>query len=158
VSYKANPLLLYIIWTLCVIAIPSSARSDDATQCISSYRHNMANGWIPWGVINSCDIYIDFDFDNCNPDPDSMQPVCALGTKRISPHGRIDDQNYHQPANARNYRSAGSPSDTGSQNSDRIPATGGQPAACPDHYFRSQTTGECVYCDAIWSEGRCIYD
>ncbi|HEY7229545.1 MAG TPA: hypothetical protein VH558_04160 [Pseudolabrys sp.] len=33
----------------------------------------------------------------------------------------------------------------------------GKPA-CPDHFFRAADTGECVYCDAIWVNGKCIYD
>lgn len=33
----------------------------------------------------------------------------------------------------------------------------GKPA-CPDHFYRSAETGACVYCDAIWVNGRCIYD
>jgi hypothetical protein len=46
----------------------------------------------------------------------------------------------------------------------RLPAGAAQtrrPAACPDHYFRSADPadhGRCIKCDAIWSNGHCIYD
>jgi hypothetical protein len=42
----------------------------------------------------------------------------------------------------------------------RLNADAGPPkkAACPDEYFRSAETGECVKCEGIWADGQCIYD
>lgn len=76
----------------------------DQTACISSSRSAMKLGYIDWVVINSCSHNVTFDYDECDPDPASMQPVCKPATNTISHNSEFRGSNYHLPARARNYR------------------------------------------------------
>jgi hypothetical protein len=81
----------------------SSPDRSNLMNCISSTRGNMSIGYIPWTVKNSCDFRITFDYDDCNPGP-SYEVSCEMKTDYIPPHGEQGGSNYHNPANARNYR------------------------------------------------------
>ncbi|HWX13498.1 MAG TPA: hypothetical protein VNY06_01240 [Methylocella sp.] len=81
----------------------SPYRPVDVTQCISSWRKPMNLGYIDWGVKNSCDVAISFDIDDCDMNED-LQAVCTVKTLTVAAHSDYDGSNYHQPANARNYR------------------------------------------------------
>ena len=63
----------------------------------------MNNGYIPWGLKNSCDVAVYFDYDFCDMNPD-LQPVCVLKTGTVPAHSEFSDSNYHIPANVRHYR------------------------------------------------------
>jgi hypothetical protein len=132
----------------------SDAHADDAQQCIASWRNPMNNGYIQWGLSNSCDFPVAFDIDYCDMAP-SMQATCTVKTVTVSRNGDFSDSNYHQPANARNYRTAGSSTSTSSGRSGNSSLWN---TSCPDHYFHAYPNGACKYCDAIWSDGHCIYD
>lgn len=97
-------------WTKSESPSSSGTSSDgqispiDAQSCISSTRRNNAAGYIDWTVKNSCDQTILFDFDDCDPDPSNMQPVCQTKTTSVRGHDTAGGSNFKQPANARNYR------------------------------------------------------
>lgn len=63
----------------------------------------MYNGYIQWGLKNSCDVSISFDIDYCDMNPD-LQAVCTVKTMTVAAHSETGDSNYHQPANVRNFR------------------------------------------------------
>jgi hypothetical protein len=79
------------------------ARPSDLSQCISSWRKPMHNGYIDWGLKNSCEVTITFDIDDCDSNED-MQPVCEVKTLTVAARSETSGSNYHKPANARNYR------------------------------------------------------
>jgi hypothetical protein len=81
----------------------SPSKPDDASQCISSWKKPMQNGYIEWGIKNSCDAAISFDYDDCNPDED-LQVVCKATSATVGGHREFSNSNYHNPARARNYR------------------------------------------------------
>src|SRR5580700_8583578 len=81
--------------------LKAHASDLEAEQCISSWRRPMQNGYIDWGLRNSCDYPIAFDFDYCNTDAD-MQADCTVKTGTVSRQSEFSDSNYHQPANVRN--------------------------------------------------------
>jgi hypothetical protein len=86
-------------------ADPGSSSPDRSNlmACISSKRGNMSLGYIPWSIKNSCDFRITFDYDDCDQGP-SLEVSCETKTTYIPPHGEHEGSNYHNPANARNYR------------------------------------------------------
>jgi hypothetical protein len=79
------------------------ARPNDPAQCISSRRSPMRNGYIDWKLTNNCDVKITFDYDDCDMN-ENLQAACKVKTDFVPARSYHSGSNYHQPANARNYR------------------------------------------------------
>lgn len=94
----------------------------------------------------------------------SISDMCKYGMPpaRAEVHCKADEHLFfpgagEPPKCQKNVQGAGTPPPPNKSTiTDR--ASQGRRVACPDHFYRSAVNGECVYCDAIWVNGQCIYD
>ena len=72
-------------------------------DCISSTRTPTENNSVAWTVSNSCNFAVQFDYDDCQADSNSI-PRCEQKSGYIEPNGSFSGSNYQVSAKARNYR------------------------------------------------------